>query len=221
MLLRLQRIAVTASALSVAVFFTVLTSRLPRLLLHADGALTRFEVVESKANATLTNLDNGTKVWASSAKAQVGIVEDLATDAHGTLAGANAALYTINDSAHTLNDNLAALHETEDAATALLRSTTIDVDYLGKPIQGLNGLVLNANDAADQVNQLLKRRAVEQTLDHLAGITAHLDGISADGQAVTDKLTTDFLAPKPWYRKAGRFASDAFDYGALAARHIP
>src|SRR5579859_7693219 len=84
-------------------------------LVHLDGAILRAEGIETKANATLINLDKGTAVWAASAKDQAGAIQDLATDAHGTLSQANTALTGVSGVAQHVQG-------TADAATSLLDS---------------------------------------------------------------------------------------------------
>src|ERR1700761_2541244 len=115
------------AAASVAAFFLSLTALTwlygPRLLLHADGAITRFEGVESKINATATNLDKATAAWSESAKSQADAVTDLVTDAHGTLSEIDGSLVVVRDDA-------GAIHATADAATALLASAKGTTDQL-------------------------------------------------------------------------------------------
>ena len=87
------------TAASAAVFFLSLTALTwlygPRILLHADGVLTRAEGVESKINATATNLDKASKQWADSEKSISSDVADTMTQARGTLSGAQDAFASI------------------------------------------------------------------------------------------------------------------------------
>ena len=45
--------------------------------------------------------------------------------------------------------------------------------------------------------------------------------ILADGKQAADKATADYLAPKTWWQKIGKYAGDTYDLGALLARHTP
>jgi len=113
------------------------------------------------------------------------------------------------------------LGKTTDAATALLNTANSAVDQLNDDRSGLSPLMQAYLRSGTDLDDLLKRRAVTETLDNVAGITGNVNRMTLDGQRVTTKLADDFLAPQPWWKKAGRFAGDAFDYGALAARHVP
>lgn len=215
--------------ISVGAFFLSLTLLLwiyaPPILRHADGVLTRAEGVEGKLNASAVNLDKATKSWSDSAKGQLSAIQDLTTQAQGTLSQAGDAAQRLSISTS----------KTADAATALLASAKLSTDALPPLIGDIDADTKSAKDAiedteltlstysnaGDDLDQLLKREAVGQILDHAAGVLAHADAISADGQKVSDKLTNDFVAPKPWWRKIGPSIGDVWDFGALAARHMP
>src|ERR1700722_15554558 len=115
------------AAASVAAFLLSLTALAwlygPRLLLHADGAITRLEGVESKINASATNLDKASKQWADSEKAISSDVADTMTQARGTLSGAQDAFASIPPIAQHLQG-------TADAGTALLASAKGTTDQL-------------------------------------------------------------------------------------------
>ena len=114
-----------------------------------------------------------------------------------------------------------SLSGTADSATAVLNTTNQTVTLLNSPVNGLPPMMKAYTDAGNNLNDLLKRKAVEQTLDNLAGITGNLNGITDDTRQVADKLKTDYLTPKPWYRKAGHILMDGFDVAAAVARHTP
>lgn len=117
---------------------------------------------------------------------------------------------------------------TSDAATRLLDSTAATINKVPDTLTALNGAIGNVkdlagtgNDSLNDINRILERQAINRILDNTASMMESGAGILADGRKVTDKATADYLSPKPWYRKVGRYASDAFDYGALFARHTP
>lgn len=221
MLLRVQRIAVITAALAITAFFSVLTYRLPAILTHLDGVLTRFEGVESKAYATLNNVDKGTKVWADSAKSQAGAVEDLATDAHGTLSEANKALQGVSAISQHVQG-------TADAATALLASGQRTVDglrpvefSLNAAIERLGPLEDASTLAVEHFDALVSSPDISQALSHVNGMTASGDGILADAKKVADKETADWLKPVPWWKAPIAKGSQLIDITAAIARHTP
>ena len=54
--------------LTVAACAVFTTAKLNTVMYNLDGAIARLEGVESKANATLVNLDAYTKTWAAASK---------------------------------------------------------------------------------------------------------------------------------------------------------
>jgi len=160
-------------------------------------------------------------------------------DACGTLAEANKTMVKIGDAIVTTQfqeravqphiieamDEFGAtarhLNSTADAATGLLGTANTALDQLNDNTTGLSPLMRAYLNTGNDVDELLKRKAVSDTLDSVAGITHNIDGVTFDFQRVTHKAAEDYLTPQPWYRKLGRYASDGFDYGALIARHVP
>ena len=113
------------------------------------------------------------------------------------------------------------LNKTADAATLATLQARDTLETANGAIAGAQPLLEAYTRSGNDLNEILERPALTQTLDNAASITGSASGIMADGKKVTDKATADYLAPQPWYRKVGRYASDAFDYGALIARHTP
>jgi hypothetical protein len=213
------------TAASAAVFFLSLTALTwiygPRLLLHADGAITRFEGVESKINASATNLDKASKQWADSEKAISADVADTMQQARGTLSGAQEAFASIPPVAQHLQG-------TADAGTALLASAKSTTDTLPPlighaqtAIDGILPIESGITATTYDLRAFLKSQAVTGSAENIQATTANFAAITKDARLASDKLTNDFVAPKPWYRKIGPSLSDLWDYGALAARHMP
>jgi len=75
--------------------------------------------------------------------------------------------------------------------------------------------------SGEDLDSLLKRKSVTDTLDNLDKMSVSGSAILDDGRKVTDRATDDYLSPKPWWKKVYRFAGDTYDYGALFARHVP
>jgi chromosome segregation ATPase len=210
--------------LSATVFFcvgSIVLWQARAIPLHVNGVLTRAEGIESKANATLINIDTGTKVWAASAKSQTAAIEDLATDAHGSLSQIDLTLAALRSNSDALNAELAEFKGTTQAATGGVQALTADLTALQQPISASQALLARATGTVSDLDTLLKQNAITDTLDNVSGTSAHLELITGDLQKVSDKLTNDFVAPKPWWKKIGPSLSDLYDYGALVARHAP
>jgi hypothetical protein len=75
--------------------------------------------------------------------------------------------------------------------------------------------------ASDDLDALLKRKAVGEILDNMAGITVHGNAIAGDFQQVADKARADYLRPVPWYMQPVKRAADIMDISAAVARHTP
>ena len=197
--------------------------RAPNIFLHVDGTLTRTEATLTKARATLDNLDKGTKVWADSAKEQTGVIEDLATDAHGTLSEANRAL-------QGLSTDATALKSTVDASTQLLISAkqstdalTVDLNAIKQPVDNLNPLIIHADKAVDHFDALLSRPALVDTVDGLGKTSQNLGRLTADLYVWShpllnpDPCTTAACRWKKGLSVAGSFAGFGSNlYGAKA-----
>lgn len=132
-----------------------------------------------------------------------------------------AAMDTFRDAAGSLKEAAAALTGTAQGATEALAEGKRTI-AAAQPL--LVSLTATADASAQTVrtfNGRLSDPRIDAILDSFKTMADSGAGISTDLRKVTDKASADYLTPKPWYRKVGRFASDAFDYGALAARHIP
>ena len=203
---------------SCGAFFLSLTVLLwiyvPPILRHVDGAITRAEGVESKINASAVNLDKATAAWAGSAKTQADAVTGLVKDAHGTLSGVDSTLgalqgdaKAVQTSADALTGEIGALHATTDAARVNLEHLTPVEDQAASTIAKLGS-------TSDSVNDILKRKAVGQILDNVAGMTLNANGILADGKTMADRATQ----PKKWYERVEGYSGDAIDIISWLAR---
>jgi hypothetical protein len=192
-----------------------------QLLRHLDGVAVRAEAIETKANATLVNLDKGTEVWASSAKNQAGAVEDLATDAQGTLSQANAALLGVSGVAQHVQG-------TADAATSLLASARRSTDAIPTTLQNFDdvlgdsrSLLLSGQRTNADLQSLLESNAINRSLQNFEALTDNANGILADTRKVADKETADWLRPVRWWKRPISKAGQLIDIGAAVARHTP
>jgi hypothetical protein len=125
----------------------------------------------------------------------------------------NAALAVQTTSEH--------LNKTVDAVTQTTLQARVDLVTLNDSIGATKPLLEAYTRSGVDLNGLLEGPALRSILSNTANMTGSGAGIMADGKKVTDQATADYLNPKPWYRKVGRYAGDAFDYGALFARHTP
>jgi hypothetical protein len=104
---------------------------------------------------------------------------------------------------HTVSGALAG---TANAATGTLTAATGTLDEGKRTIQAAQPLLVSYTRSGDDLDTLLKRKAIGDTLDSLAGITSHADAITGDAQRVSDDLTRRYFAPVPWWHKVGPFA---------------
>jgi hypothetical protein len=116
-----------------------------------------------------------------------------ASAATGTLAQARVDLGTMNDSIA--------------ATKPLLEASTATIGRLGV--------------ASDDLDTLLKRKAIGDLLDQFAGIATHGNAIAGDFQQVADKARADYLRKTPWYLQPVKRAGDIMDISAAIARHTP
>jgi hypothetical protein len=191
------------------------------LLVHLDGVALRAQGIETKANATLINLDKGTAIWAASAKDQAGAVQDLATDAHGTLSQANLAIQSLNQSAQTLNGDLAALHTTADTATGVLAEATETLKVGKRTVARATPILEASEQAVDDLDALLKDEAIHKVLTSTAETSANFAGVSHDFKLVADKETADWLRPVPWWKQPIKKAGALIDITAAIGRNMP
>lgn len=127
----------------------------------------------------------------------------------------------IQAAANAVTDTAGNLNKTIDAATETTLQARDDLKSLDTPISDAGPLLEAYTQSGRDLNAILERPAIGRLLDSSAAVTQNAAGISADGKKITDKLTSDYLSPQPWWKKVGRFASDTYDYGALFARHTP
>lgn len=160
-----------------------------RLIVQTDarlnsptGILARAQGLETKANATLINLDKGTATWAASAKDQANAITDLATDTHGTLSEVNQVAESLHGSADALHTELDSLHKTTDQATALAAALTVDAETANQTIAAGRPLLEASTLAMAHFDALVTSPDLSQALSHVQGMTASGDKMLADVQ---------------------------------------
>ena len=124
-----------------------------------------------------------------------------------------SAMDEFSQTAKHLSSTADSLSLTARAATGTLDAATDTLEEGKRTIAAAQPLLgqLTANGASlqtttDTLNDTLKRKAVGEMLDNLAGITGHTNTITGDAQRVSDDLTRRYFAPEPWYKKVGPFA---------------
>lgn len=201
--------------------FALLVWDAHKLLVRLDGVAMRAEAIETKANATLINLDKGTAVWAASAKDQAGAIQDLATDAHGTLSEANQSLASIRPVASALALDAESLNRTSDAATALVQALTADAQTVNDTIQSAQPLLQASTRTVDHFDALIQSPNLTDALAHVNGMADQGNQILTDFRQVADKERADWLKPVPWWKQPIKKSSDLLDIGAAISRHVP
>ena len=121
-----------------------------------------------------------------------------------------------------------AVTGTANAATGTLHAATADLGTLNgsiaatKPLlEASTATIGRLGVASDDLDTLLKRKAIGELLDQFAGIATHGNAIAGDFQQVADKARADYLKPVPWYMQPLKKSSDVLDIAGLLSRHIP
>lgn len=222
---RFIQISCAAAGLSVAALFLSLTfivwKYLPPMLLHADGTLTRTEGVLSKANATLINLDEGTRIWADTSEDDARNVAALVADAHGLMGAMRGAVDSAHQSADALQMELTALNKTTDAATGLTLALTRDAETVNRTIESTQPLIAAYTETGTHLDALIEDPNWRALAFHAASSVDSADGILADFRRAADKATDDYLKPVPWWQWPMKRSGQVIDIGAAIARHAP
>ena len=154
-------------------------------------------------------------VKAGDAVVQTQLVER-ATTPHVT-----AAMDQFGAAAVHLSGTADALSKTASAGAQTLNALTVDEIALKQPIESANYVILKAGNSVDDFDALLKRKAIGDVLDNLAGATGQGNAILGDFRQVADKARADYLKPVPWYMQPIHRAGDIMDISAAIARHTP
>jgi hypothetical protein len=139
-----------------------------------------------------------------------------------------AAMDEFGQTAKHLSSTADSLSGTAHSATRTLDAATDTIGEGKRTIAAAQPLLaqLTANGASlqattDTLNDTLKRKAVSEMLDNLAGATGQGNAILGDFRQVADKARADYLRPVPWYMQPVHRAGDVLDIGAAIARHTP
>jgi hypothetical protein len=174
---------------------------------HPCGTLANADKAMVKVGDILVTSQLQERDVAKAAESNMAAVNGLATHLNKTADALTATSNAATGSIYAFKGSADALTGTFNAATGTLHATQAPIDAL-------------TQDASD-LDALLKSPSIYGTLDNVNLLTGNINGIAENGRRVTDKLTNDFVAPKPWYRKIVPSIGDIWDLSALAARHTP
>ena len=136
-----------------------------------------------------------------------------------------AAMDQFSTAADNLSITAQSLTGTAKAATGTLTAATGTFNEGMDTLSTFNakaGPLLDAyTQSGNDMDALIKRKAIGDLLDNLAGVTAHGNAIAGDFQQVADKARADYLRPTPWYLQPVHRAGDIMDISAAIARHTP
>jgi hypothetical protein len=221
---RILQFALATAAISVTAFFglgTYLLWESRSIPLRMNGVLARAEGVESKANATLINLDKGTAAWASSSAGQAQAVQNVMTDLRGTISSINQTLTSLQMDANAIQGTVSSAQGTADAAKHTLDALTVSIQTANDTIAAGKPLLEAYTRSGDDLDALLHDEAIHRTLSSTADTMTDLHSIIYDGSRVTHKMTEDFLRPVPWWKLPVKRVGQLWDISAAFARHTP
>jgi hypothetical protein len=214
--MKIRDFAVTAAALSVAIFFSVaswVVWQARSIPLHVNGVLTRAEGVESKLNASAINLDKATAAWSSSAKTQADAITGLVTDAHGSLSEVDQTLAGLRSNSAALNGNLASLRTMTDEAAITLSQARADLVTLNGSIGATQPLVEAYTRSGDDLDKLLRSSGLNQTIAGLGVTSTNMGAITGDFETKFHAI----LFPSPCKTFGCRLTKEIWP----AARELP
>ena len=132
-----------------------------------------------------------------------------------------AAMDQFGAAAVHLSETADALSKTAQAGTGTLQAATDTLGEGKRTIAAAQPLLVSYTRAGDDLDALLKRKAIGDVLDNLAGATGQGNAILGDFRQVADKARADYLRPVPWWQQPIKKSSDLLDIGAAIARHTP
>lgn len=177
---------------------------------------------------TVAHLDAATGAWAKASdqqaeamihiqhdiRAELWHVDRLLLDGSRTLQAARGAINTANDQLTHIAPLLDSTRAAMDSLPPAVQRITDDADAI-RPI------LANSDGAVTDFRHFMTAPELTATLGNVASVTGSAAAISADARKVSDKLTTDYLKPVPWYLWPVKRGGQLLDIGAAVARHTP
>lgn len=177
---------------------------------------------------TVAHIDAATGAWANASAQQVASVSAIERDIRAqlwhvdrflnagtdTLTAAQGAIGTANAQLTHVAPLLDATRGAVDAARDAAAS-------VAPVMRGVQPVLANADGAVRDFRRFLTAPALNATISNVDNLTAAWARISINGAKITDKMTSDYFKPVPWYLYPVKKGSELLDIGAAIARHTP
>jgi len=111
------------------------------------------------------------------------------------------AMDTLNMAAQKLSKTADSISGTATAATGSLTALTGTLGEGKRTIAAAQPLLEAYTRSGNDLDALLKSKAVYDTLDATSATTEHIAGITGDLQSVSDDMRKRYFAPVPWWKK--------------------
>ena len=122
----------------------------------------------------------------------------------------------IDAAAKSVTEVSAHVNRTADALTQTAQGATDTLAEGRRTIAAAQPVLAAFTRDGDDLHELLKSHAIDQTLTSVASMTESGAGILANGKTVSDKITYDFTHPVPWYKQPMKIVTLGVDAALLA-----
>ena len=219
---RVEKTAIWAVSITLAAFASWGLSGFTK---HTIEAIDTIKDTARQAQPVLGNVAAVTNDVRSTSKAQSESLLEIERDVRVEMWDLNRTLLStrgmIQEAQGTIGEartTLTHVNGTADAATGLLASTNTAVKTNSSDFSR-NLLLLEQSQTSmkttiDDFDVILKSPALS---DSFVQVDSNLTSFAR----ISKKAADDFTLPQPWWRKVGRYAGDAADFGALLSRHTP
>jgi len=138
-------------------------------------------------------------------------------------AGVKRSLNGVDSELMEARQLTASMTETSRQASLTLQGAQVDLRTMNTTIAAAQPVLAATTGAVNGVNASVAELTprMHTFLVQSAKTVANVQGVTADGQRIADKMTADYFAPKPWWKKAAGKFGDAWDITAAVARHLP
>lgn len=200
----------SVEVLAVVALVLVATIRLNQVGKHVD---------QSQQTATKATVDamNGLKTAIHDNSAKAGNLLLAGTD---FLATARTELKPTMESIQNAANSASGTAQQATATLAMAQTSIAKLQPLEvaatDEINALHATTLNINSQITANSPY-----VHNMLASVSGMAYHWNAISGDFQKVSDKMTTNYLRPVPWWKWPIKQFGNAWDIGAAIARHTP
>ena len=122
----------------------------------------------------------------------------------------------IDAAAKSITEVTAHVNRTADALTQTAQGATDTLAEGKRTIAAAQPVLAALTRDGDDLHELLKSHAIDQTLTNVASMTDSGAGIMANGKTVSDKITYDFTHPVPWFKQPMKIITLGVDAALLA-----